>query len=348
MKKFSYYFLLCFSLLYFSLSVGAQQNHGKKNFKVVCYNVENYFDCVDDTLKNDAEYLPGGMRGWNYTKYQAKQNNIAKVITAIGGWNTPALVGLCEVESEKCLTDLTRYSGLRSLKYEFVHFESPDTRGVDVALLFDPNQFTPTHKEAIGIFFPQAPSAKTRDVLLVSGIVPTGDTLHVFVGHWPSRLGGELESENRRIAVASTIRLKVDSLFSVSPAANIIIMGDFNDYPDNRSLTEVLKARHPNEAIDKVNLYNLTYPLHLNGKGTHKYDGEWGVLDNFVVSGNLLNTSNRICTHTTNDTHIFNADFLLEDDLTHLGKKPFRTYVGMKYNNGYSDHLPIFVDFWYE
>ena len=337
----------CFLLICFSLSIAAQ-NKEKKNFKVICYNVENLFDCVDDTLKNDEEYLPGGIRGWNYAKYQTKQNNIAKVITAIGGWETPALVGLCEVESRKCLIDLTRYSGLRSLKYEFAHFESPDIRGIDVALLYHPEQFTPIHQEAINIFFPQSPSSKTRDVLLVSGIVPTGDTLHVFVAHWPSRLGGELESEHRRITVASTIRAKVDSIYSTSPAANIIIMGDFNDYPDNRSLMQTLKALQPIGDFDKANLYNLTYPLHLSGKGTHKYNGEWGVLDNFIVSGNLLNTNNRIYTNSPTDTHIFDADFLLEDDLNHLGKMPYRTYIGMKFNDGYSDHLPIYVDFWYE
>ena len=337
---------LCYLLLFFSISLAAQNSSSKNNFKILCYNVENYFDCVDDSLTIDEEYLPDGMRRWNYTKYQAKQANIAKVITAIGGWDAPAIVGLCEVESRKALTDLTRNSGLKNLNYEFVHFDSPDVRGIDVALLYQANQFKLIHEEAIGVFFPQSPATKTRDILLASGIVATGDTLHIFVCHFPSRLGGELESEDRRIRVASTLRGKVDSLFNISASANIVIMGDFNDYPDNKSITQVLKAEQPKDNPEVGNLYNLAYPLHLQGKGSHKYDGEWGMLDQFIVSGNLLNTSNQFYT-TSADMHIFDADFLLENDATHLGKKPFRTYIGMKYNNGFSDHLPIYADFWY-
>jgi len=178
----------------------------------MCYNVENYFDCLDDSLTSDEEYLPSGMRAWNNDKYQKKQANIAKVITAVGGWDAPALVGLCEIESEKCMWDLTRYSGLKNLKYKFLHHESPDARGVDVALLYQPDMFRPVHDEAVRINFPSSPHTKTRDLLFASGVVPTGDTLHVFVCHFPSRLGGELESEDRRMYVASVLRNKVDSI----------------------------------------------------------------------------------------------------------------------------------------
>lgn len=321
------------------------QNDELQNFKIICYNVENYFDTVDDSLTNDAEYLPGGMRGWNNTKYKAKQANIGKVITAIGGWDAPALVGLCEVETNKCLTDLTRYSGLQSLAYEFVHYDSPDARGVDVALLYQPSQFKPFHSKPIRIDFPNIPDYKTRDVLLVSGVVPSDDTLHVFVCHLPSRLGGELESEERRLFVAGVIRTHVDSLFASSPASNILIMGDFNDYPVNRSITQKLKALSPvKDEISSQELYNLALPLHLSGKGTYKYAGEWGMLDQIIVSGNLLNAGNNFYTRST-DIHVFEADFLLEDDVANLGRKPFRTYTGMKYNGGFSDHLPVYVDF---
>src|ERR1035437_2540520 len=180
----------------------------KQNFKIMCYNVENFFDCVDDSLTNDNEFLPTGMRAWNTTKYQKKQANIGKVITAIGGWEAPALVGLCEVESKKCLYDLTHYSGLKNLRYKFLHHESPDARGVDVALLYQPGMFKPFHDEAIRINFPTAPTTKTRDILFASGVIPTGDTLHIFVCHFPSRLGGELESDDKRLFVASVVRAK--------------------------------------------------------------------------------------------------------------------------------------------
>ncbi|MFT3753173.1 MAG: endonuclease [Paludibacter sp.] len=335
-------FLVCILSWSFCL---AQQSE-KQNFKVMCYNVENFFDCVNDSLTDDSEFLPGGMRGWNYTKYQTKQAHIAKVITAIGGWEAPALVGMCEVESEKCLIDLTRFSGLKNLRYKFLHHESPDARGIDVALLYQPNRFKPIHNEAIRINFPTATNSKTRDILFASGIIPTGDTLHVFVCHFPSRLGGELESEEKRMFVASVVRGKVDSLFAANSDANIIIMGDFNDFPTNKSLLNVLNAKSPTDSVSPDNLYNLMYKMHAEGKGTNKHEGDWGALDQMIVSGNLLQQSGRISTRQ-NDAHIFDAAFLLENDKTFLGTQPFRTYVGFKYQEGFSDHLPVYADFWY-
>ena len=322
------------------------QNNEKICFKVLCYNVENYFDCVDDSLTEDGEYLPTGMRAWNNEKYQRKQINISKVITAVGAWESPALVGLCEIESRKCLTDLTKYSGLKNLGYKFLQHESPDARGVDVALLYQPNKFRPIYDEAIRINFPTAPQSKTRDILFVKGILPTEDTLHVFVCHFPSRLGGELESEERRMYVASVLRLKVDSIFSASVRPNILIMGDFNDYPTNSSMLKVLKAQPPEKEVSMTKLYNLMYPLHERGKGSHKHEGEWGALDQIIVSGNLLNPLNKIYT-IAEDAHVFEADFLLENDEVFLGKQPFRTYKGMKYQGGFADHLPVYLDLWY-
>ena len=341
MKKY------CFFFIYFSLAFSiAAQSTEKLLFKVMCYNVENYFDCVDDSLTDDSEYLHGGMRGWNYTKYQSKQANIGKVITAVGGWDAPAIVGLCEIESEKCMLDLTRFSGLKSLKYKFIQYDSPDARGVDVALLYQPNQFKPISNQPIRINFPDEPQRKTRDILYVSGLVPTGDTLHVFVCHFPSRLGGELESEDKRMFVASVLRQKVDSIFANNAKANIIAMGDFNDYPDNKSMAEVLNAVEPTENIEIHKLYNLMFPIHRAGKGSHKHAGEWGALDQIIVSGNLLQPTNRFYT-LPSDAHVFEADYLLEVDKAYLGTQPFRTYTGMKYQGGFSDHLPVYIDFWY-
>ena len=318
----------------------------KQLFRVVCYNVENLFDCVNDSTTADEEYLPGGMRGWNYDKYIRKQANIAKVLVAIGEWQPPALVGLCEIESRKCLVDLTRYSSLKNWNYRFAHHESPDARGVDVALLYQPDKFEPIANQPIPINFPFAPNSKTRDILYVSGITPSADTLHVFVCHFPSRLGGELESENRREYVASVLKAHVDSIFSTSKHANILIMGDFNDYPTDNSIDHVLQAKRPENIRYENELYNLMYPFHKLGKGTHKHNGEWGALDQIIVSGNLLNPASKFFTLPA-DVRIFDADFLLEDDKNYLGKQPFRTYVGFKYNGGFSDHLPVYTDFWY-
>jgi predicted extracellular nuclease len=341
MKKILVLFI---SLLLLSISYG--QNREKRNFKIMCYNVENYFDIVDDSLTNDEEFLPTGMRAWNYTKYQKKQANIGKVIAAIGGWDCPALVGLCEIESEKCLVDLTKYSGLKNMRYKYLHHESPDARGVDVALLYQSKMFKPFHNEPIKIVFPQAPKSTTRDILFASGIIPTGDTLHVFVCHFPSRLGGELESEDRRMYVASVVRAKVDSLMAKNCRPNIVIMGDFNDFPCNKSMLEVLKAKPLNDSISSRQLYNLMYKIHAEGKGSNKHLGQWGALDQIIVSGNLLDPTQKMFT-IQSDVHFFGPDFLLENDNTFLGKQPFRTYEGMKYHDGFSDHLPIYTDFWY-
>lgn len=337
--------LIIFLSLFVANSVSAQK-HEKQNFKIMCYNVENFFDCIDDSLTNDSEFSAGGMRGWNYTKYKKKQSNIAKVITAIGGWDAPALVGICEVESEKCLFDLTHYSGLKNFRYKFLHHESPDPRGIDVALLYQPALFKPIHDEAIRIRYPQAPANHTRDILFASGIIPSGDTLHIFVCHFPSRLGGEMESEDKRLFVASMVRNKVDSLFAINAHPNIVIMGDFNDFPTNESILNVLKAKPLTDSISTHCLYNLMYKLHAEGKGSNKHLGDWGALDQMLVSGNLLKPTNSIFTMQS-DAHFFDADFLLENDNTYLGKQPFRTYAGMKYQGGFSDHLPIYTDFWY-
>lgn len=315
----------------------AQEN----TFRVACYNVENFFDCVDDSLTNDSEYLPGGIRGWNYAKYTQKQTAIAKVLTNLGGWQAPALVGLCEIESDKCLWDLTHYSGLKNWKYRYAHFESPDARGVDVALLYQPEQFTLITSKAINIHFPLSPQTKTRDILHVSGMTANKVALEVFVCHFPSRLGGELESEERRKYVASVLRKHTDSIFSQNTLANILIMGDFNDYPTNSSMSTVLGAKNQTEKIVAGCLYNLMYPIHQAGKGSHKHNGEWGALDQIVVSGNLLLDENFKC----EQAKVFDADFLLVNDEKFLGKQPFRTYNGMKYQAGYADHLPIYVDF---
>lgn len=341
MKKYLLSGVLCTMFLYLSGVTGE-----KHLFRVMSYNVENYFDCVDDSLTRDEEYLPGKMRGWNYNRYVQKQTNIARVIVAVGGWTPPAIVGLCEVESRKAIIELTRYSPLSNLKYAYVHYESPDLRGVDVALLYQPDVFRLIVSRPVSITFENGSKSTTRDILYVCGQVPSGDTLHVFVCHFPSRLGGEMESANKRQQTAAVLRQQVDEVFSKDNDANIIIMGDFNDYPDNESLDQVLNAVFPEKPFLATNLYNLMYPLHKAGKGTHKHGGDWGVLDQIIVSGSLLNESSELYT-TTDAAEIFDADFLSEEDRKFLGKQPFRTYNGMKYNGGFSDHYPVYVDFWY-
>lgn len=307
------------------------------------YNVENLFDTFDDSLINDEEFLPQGERYWNNHKYYAKLDNIYKVIIAIGKWNPPAIIGLCEIENRKVLNDLVDNTPLVKFQYQIIHKESPDHRGIDVGFLYRKELFKPLNYEAIPIHFPNHPEIKTRDILYVKGIAKKTDTLNIFINHWPSRWGGQLESEGRRLFVASVLKAKVDSLIKINPHSNIIITGDFNDYPNNKSIHDILNASQNYDQITDTLLYNLSAYLNKTKHiGTHKYQGEWGVLDQFIVSGYILNKKNKLST-SLDDVHIFNADFLLEPDEGYFGYKPKRTFVGYKYNGGFSDHLPTYL-----
>lgn len=334
--------LILFSCLAFTIHVFAQNNDSVAVVRVMSYNVENFLDYRHDSLLSIPD--TANTKGWNASRYYQKRDNIARVITAVGGWNPPVLVGLCEVQSQRVLDDLTRYSALRNLHYKVSHFESPDPRGIDVALLYQPKFFKPYQEKPVRIRFADNPRRHTRDILYVAGKLRNGDTLHVFVNHFPSRLGGELESQNARLQVAAVLRRQVDSLFMLNSRANIIIMGDFNDYPDNNSMTRVLEALPDDAPIAEKSLFNLCYTTNKAARiGSYKHAGEWGMLDQIIVSSHLLNSDALVYT-SRSTLHVFDAPFLLEDDLKWFGKQPFRTYVGMKYHGGFSDHLPVYID----
>ncbi len=333
-------------LLLFSFFVEAQDSRAS-DFKIVFYNFENLFDIEDDTAKWDEQFLPDGDKHWTYWKYQSKLKNLAKVITAAGGWQDAALVGACEIENAFVLEELTTKSPLKKLNYKFIHKESPDKRGIDVALLYQEEQFTPLFYDHIQIDFPDNPRSKTRDILYVKGLAKDKDTLHIFVNHWPSRWGGQMKSEPKRIFVAQMLRKQVDSLFLHTQNPNIIIMGDFNDAPTDQSVIEYLKAQVPVRNTESKQLYNLMYPLSLTHDGTHPYQGHWAVLDHMIVSSALLDKSNKIYT-TMESAYPYKADFLLEDDTKYGGQKTNRSYIGFKYHGGYSDHLPVVLDLFFK
>ncbi|MCD4745212.1 MAG: endonuclease/exonuclease/phosphatase family protein [Bacteroidales bacterium] len=322
-------------------------NQIKNSIRIVFYNVENLFDIYDDSLKRDDEFTPTGIKAWNNKRFYKKINNIYKVLIAAGGWKTPAIIGLCEIENRYVLKQLIYKTPLQNLNYKIIHYESPDRRGIDVALLYRHDNFKPLYQEAINILFPFDKTSLTRDILYVKGLLFDTDTMHIFVNHWPSRYGGYMATKPKREFVASVLRLKVDSIFKLDNEANIIIMGDFNDEPDKESLAQVLNAK--NDTLDlKINdLFNLMFEYHKNWKtGTHKFQEAWGVLDQFIVSAALLKRKNGLRL-SPDKAQIFKVDFLMEKDPKHLGYKPFRTYSGPKYSGGYSDHLPIYLDLIY-
>lgn len=330
--------LLTFLIFVFGVSK-AKVSEGKNPYRIMFYNVENYFDTKDDPEKNDNDFLPESKKHWTYNKMEEKRNSIAKVITAVGEGMPVAIVGMCEVENDYVLTSLVRYSPLKNYGYKFIHFDSADKRGIDTALLYHPEQFTPISSRPLRKEFPDG--KLTRDVLYVSGKTSFGDTLHVFVCHAPSRIGGKNKSEHYRVAVMSMVRGHVDSIMSVQPTANIIIMGDFNDSPVDKSISVALGAKPLVPPYSNASLYNMFHQFMKNPFfGTHKYQSEWSILDQIIVSGNLLNSGKL----RPENAYIFKASFLFEADKKNLNVRPKRTYNGLRYNGGYSDHLPIVVE----
>lgn len=331
-----------FFLFHFSPTLSAQE---QAPFRVMFWNVENLFDTRHDSLKNDKEFSPDALRHWNYRRYKKKLADVARVITAVGEWTPPALVGLCEVENDLVMRDLTRYSPLKEQGYRYVMTHSADERGIDVALLYQRDRFKLLSSRPIPPGRVTVASRPTRDILHVSGQLLTGDTLDVFVVHLPSRSGGVKESEPYRLHVARKIKDAADSLFTVRLHPKIIIMGDFNDYPTGKSITQALEALSPPTQVEGNKLYHLLARKARNRHvGSYKYRGEWGLLDHLIVSGTLLKPSATVFTGEAK-ANIAWLPFLLTKDEKYGGIQPFRTYHGMKYQGGYSDHLPVYTDF---
>ena len=283
-------------------------------FQIVSYNVENLFDTKHDSLYDDFSFLPEGIYRWTPYKYYNKIEQISRVIANIGQWDYPDLVALCEIENKNCLQDIKRR--LLHAEYSFIHFDCEDKRGIDVAILYKPHVF----QIIDSISIPANLEEKTRDILYVSGITNSKDTLHVFVCHLPSMRGGKSSSDWKRTHVKHIIQTHIDRILNKNCQAQIIVMGDMNSEPIN----------------DLNGLHNCMIRFEKKHQGTYKYKGIWSCIDQFYVSSSLLNK---------NACYIYNPDWLLQTDNKYLGKKPKRSLNGLRYDkNGYSDHLPIIID----
>ena len=314
----------------------------KEPFRTMFYNVENLFDCRDDSLKADEEFLPTSIRAWHEGRLKQKIYHLGQVIAAVGKWDAPALVGLCEVENAYVMDRLVKYSPLKEYGYRYVMTDSPDERGIDVALLWQRGSFKMLQHRSIRIPLGEG-RRPTRDILHATGLVMTGDSLDVFVCHFPSRSNGWKETEPARLKAASLLKAQIDSICRMRCHPNILVMGDFNDGPDNASLAKALDAAPPGKSIQSHALYNLIAGKG-EGQGTYRYKGEWDIFDQILVSGFLLQHTQGLHTSDAN-ARICDFPFLLEEDPAYGGKKPFRTYHGLQYTGGYSDHLPVAVDF---
>ncbi len=309
------------------------------------YNLENLFDTIPSPNTNDRDFLPQGRLAWNSEKYWSKQANMAKVIGLLATDVTPdgvALLGVAEVENRRVLEDLVVQPAIKERNYQIVHYESPDKRGIDVALLYQPKYFKVIGSRPLPVDLIDPKTGFrdfTRDVLYVTGLFQ-GDTLHVMVCHWPSRRGGETGSVWMREAAAQVCRRAVDSLLARNELAKIVIMGDLNDDPTSASLIKVLRAAKSTESMKAGDLYNPMYALYKSGNGTLAYRDAWNLFDQIIVSKGLV--WKQAGGWQLLRAVVFREPWMFQEEGAFRGY-PLRTFVGDIFLNGYSDHLPVYV-----
>ncbi len=309
-------------------------------FTVAFYNVENLFDTIDDPAVRDDEFTPLSEKRWNTSRYNKKLEDLSKVLTSFNTNENPEIIGLAEIENKRVLEDLANSKNLKKSSYSLVHYNSPDTRGIDVALLYRETEFEVIESASIPVIFPFDRETKVRDILYVKG--KTGpDTIHVYVNHWKSRYGGREATERKRVYSARVLKNHTDSILHRNPSAKIVAIGDFNDEPLNKSLKDVLEAKSPEKTTENHKLYNLLMEKDRKGKGTYNFRYEWFMLDNFIVSSSFLLANEGYVIHP-DSVHIYREDWIMYDNPKAGMKVPNRTYGGPNYFGGISDHLAIY------
>ena len=335
MKKI-FFLTLAFGLL---LCDGLFAQKEKNTAVLGFYNLENLFDTEDDPLTRDADFLPEGSYRWTPERYMRKLDNMSKVISLIGReYGGVACIGLCELENRKVLEDLIATDNLRPFNMDIVHYDSPDRRGVDVGFIYRKDRVQVLSSKSFRLYTADT-SFRTRDQLLVSFILDGTDTMHMIVNHWPSKLGGK-KSLGSRAAAAKLARSIADSLMNADPNAKIVIVGDFNDDPDSKSIITNLKIKKKIEATTQPgDLFNPMYKLYMDGIWSYVYRDEPNVIDQIIISYGLLNATKGF---KYSSARIFRASFLLTKSGSYEGI-PLRTFAGGNYLGGYSDHLPVYL-----
>lgn len=307
------------------------------------YNVENLFDAIDDPLTADRDFLPNGRYKWTEEKYTEKLIRIAQVISKLGDEDGPEVIGLAEVENEKTVKDLIAVESI-SGKYKYIQEDSPDPRGIDVAFLYDPTVFTYESKESIRIEFPENPDIKTRDVLFVSGKI-NGEEITFVVNHWPSRRDGQKETEPKRVRVANKVKDYLNELKESQESEwNVVMMGDFNDDPYNKSIREVIGALENDKNVNEDGFYNPTAKLlDENSQGTLTFRGKWNLFDQFLISEDLLNDPGTL-QYVAESAEIYHPAFLRVGGDSRAKNNPRRAiFRGELQERGFSDHFPIYL-----
>ena len=332
--------------LFLNLNIICGQIKSNESYQVntiAFYNVENLFDTLDDPLTSDDDRTPMGKDKWTNDIYQKKLKNIAKVIADIGSdltGSSPSIIGLCEIENRVVLEDLINTNSLKKENYDIIHYDSPDERGVDVAMLFKKNRFKPSSTKTYPLFLKRKDQSidYTRDHLLVSGYLDN-ERIHFIINHWPSRSGGQMKSEPNRILAGKLNKKIIDSILRSNPKANIINMGDFNDNPKDKSIKPILNSVYKKSKMKNNQLYNPMEELFQKGYGSYKYRGKWDMIDQFFLSKNLVENKKGLFFLKA---AVFNKKYLINPQGKYEGY-PFKSFAGGKFLNGYSDHFPIFL-----
>jgi len=311
---------------------------------IAFYNVENLFDTRNDSLTFDDDRTPNGNDNWTLERYQKKLNNVAQVLSEIGSATTqssPDIIGLCEIENKIVLEDLIEVPALRNKGYGIVHFDSPDERGIDVALLYKESVFYPTSFASHRLVLLDIEGYRdyTRDQLIVGGLLDN-EQFYFLVNHWPSRSGGELRSKPNRIAAAKLNKQIIDSILELDYSSKIISMGDFNDDPDDDSLKKVLQTKNDSKKLDQGDLFNPMGRLFKKGTGSLAYRDQWNLFDQLFFTPNLLDDKEGM--YRFWKVAIYNPPYLISKKGRFKGY-PHRTYAGGRYTGGYSDHFPVYM-----
>ncbi|MBC7694848.1 MAG: endonuclease/exonuclease/phosphatase family protein [Burkholderiales bacterium] len=331
--------ILLTPLFLFGMMAGFAQT--KNPLTVAFYNCENFFDTKDDPNKKDDEFLPESSMKWDEIRFMNKLQKVAQVLdSTVAGEGLPALVGLVEIENKEVLEELVSKSQFKTKSYGVLATDSPDERSIDCGLLYDKSVFTLVDFKELNATNPSLGDYKTRNVLFATLKASNGDVFYVFVNHWPSRRSGETESEPRRIFAAEQVRNKINELQKKDAKAKVIVMGDFNDHPTDKSILNTLRAS--DKPKDNGDLYNAYQTLDAAKQGTHYYDKEWRVLDQIIVSQGFIGAKKGYKFDPKN-AHILKKDFVLFKNDKTGEEKPNRTYSGEKYYNGYSDHLSVYI-----
>jgi endonuclease/exonuclease/phosphatase family metal-dependent hydrolase len=344
MSKVFFNKTICTVVLLISLldMIYSQQDEQTK-VMMMFYNVENLFDINKDSSKNDIEFLPDGLRRWNSSRYYKKLNSLFRAIVSGGEWGPPEIIGFAEIENRKVIEDLINNTYLSRYSYGIIHEESPDKRGIDVGLIF--------RKDIVNVLSYDSwiPRGYTKDnfftrTVLYVKCAMLGDTVHILVNHWPSKLGGALANESLRLDVAEMIREKADSIALVSDEkAKIVILGDFNCTWNDKEMKILTNSGVNNINGTRNRFINLSEKPAKNGIGSYRYQGIWELIDQVIVSEYFINCE--VGLYTNEDFFkVNNSDFLLTNDSKYPGKTPFSTFLGYRYQGGYSDHLPVLLE----